>query len=171
MERLTARSPAGWTDCLDMGGSRAYTRKALLWQRSIGDSIAIDIDGELAALAFLCVDDQGRRELAMGIKPEAASHMLALCRFAHLTLSSIAETGSVIVCHVKAGNRQGERMARLVGFTHAEDTIWIFNGARDEQGFQWHLRGRRQGRGQGGGREPAAAAGGERSAAAGAEHQ
>ena len=167
MERLMLRSPVSWTDCLDMGGSRAYTRKAFLMMKSIGDSMSISAGGELLAVAFLVADRQGRLELAMSVKPEAAHRMLSLCRLAHLTLSRFAETGSVIICHVAVGNRAGERMARLVGFSHADDTLWIFNGDGGdvENGAGIVRRRRRRRCEEGSGGKPAAAAGGERSPA------
>ncbi|RXT29362.1 hypothetical protein B5P46_11820 [Rhizobium leguminosarum] len=165
MERLTLQTPVSWTDCLDMGGSRAYTRKAMLMMKSIGDSMSISAAGELLAVAFLVPDRQGRLELAMAVKPEAAPRMLSLCRLAHLTLGRFAETGSVIICHVAVGNRAGERMARLTGFSHADDTLWIFKGGGHGKSCAGTVRRRRQRRQEGGSRKPAAAAGGERSPA------
>lgn len=149
MERLTRRSPATWTDCLDMGGSRAYTRKALLWQRALGDSLAICDGDELMALAFLVPDAAGRLELALSIKPQAAGRMCELRRIAHLTLTAIADTGSVIVCHVNAGNQIGARLARLVGFSHAEGTLWIFSEGNDVRARQGNIRRWQQQQGAG----------------------
>ncbi|MGG7535346.1 hypothetical protein [Rhizobium sp. 12,4] len=166
MERLTLQSPVSWTDCLEMGGSRAYTRKAFLMMRSIGDSMSISAGDELLALAFLVPDRHGRLELAMSVKPEARRHMLSLCRLAHLTLCRFAETGSVIICHVAVGNRAGERMARLTGFSHVDDTLWIFSGGGDGKCGEGSVRRRwRQRREEGSRGKPSAAAGGERSPA------
>jgi len=162
MEHLTVRSPATWMDCLDMGASRACTRKGNLYMRSIGQSVAIDLDGNLLALSFLCPVDGGRLEFTLAIRPEAAAHMRALCRLAHLTLRRIAETGTVITCHVMTGNRTGARMARLVGFVPCEGTMWIFKGGTADAGDLGVVRRRlEQGGEQGGGAVPAAAAGSE----------
>jgi hypothetical protein len=129
---LIVRSPADWSDCLEMAGSRAYTRKANIYMRSIGDSMAIAEGDDLLALAFLCRDDLGQLEFALAIKPEASRHMRRLCRLAHLTLGRLAETGTVIICHVMTGNETGARMARLVGFVPSQGTMWIFKGAADD---------------------------------------
>lgn len=165
MGQLTVRSPATWSDCLDMGSSRACTRKANIFMRSIGESVAIDLDGQLVALSFLCpVND--RLEFTLAIRPEARAHMRALCRLAHLTLQRIAETGTVVTCHVMTGNRTGERMARFVGFVPSEGTMWIFSGANDDKHALGAVRRRvEQGSGQSGCSVAAAAAGSERSPA------
>jgi hypothetical protein len=148
-----------------MGGSRAYARKGNIYMRSIGQSAAIDLDGQLLALSFLCPDKSGRVEFTLAIEPEAAAHIRQLCRLAHLTLQRIAETGTVIICHVMTGNRTGERMARLVGFVPSEGTMWIFQGGSDDKGHLRAIRRWRQRRQEGGGGEFPAAAGGERSPA------
>jgi hypothetical protein len=142
-----------------MGGSRAYTRKANIYMRSIGHSLAIDDGDHLLALAFLCRDDLGRFEFALAIKPEASAHMRRLCRLAHLTLGRLAETGTVIICHVMTGNETGVRMARLVGFVPSEGTMWIFKGAADDASNFGIVRGRQlEFSGDEGGREFAATA-------------
>ncbi len=163
MEQLTVRSPATWWDCLDMGGSRAYTRKANIYMRSKGDSLAISDGDQLLALAFLCRDDLGRLEFALAIKPDASGHMRRLCRLAHLTLGRVAETGTVIICHVMTGNETGARMARLVGFVPSEGTMWIFSGASDDKHDLGIVRGRQfeLGGDEGGSAIGAVAAGGE----------
>ncbi|MQB43380.1 hypothetical protein [Rhizobium sp. ICMP 5592] len=163
MEQLTVRSPATWWDCVDMGGSRAYTRKANIYMRSKGDSLAISDGDQLLALAFLCRDDLGRLEFALAIKPDASRHMRRLCRLAHLTLGGIAETGTVIICHVMTGNETGARMARLVGFVPSEGTMWIFSGASDDKHDLGIVRrGQLElGGDEGGGAVVSAAAGGE----------
>lgn len=144
-----------------MGASRACTRKANIYMRSIGQSAAIDFDEQLLALSFLCPVDGGL-EFTLAIRPEAAAHMRALCRLAHLTLQRIAETGTVVTCHVMTGNKTGERMARLVGFIPSEGIKWIFSGERDVTNVPGAVRRRlEQGGEQGGSSIAAAAAGGE----------
>jgi len=165
MGKLVVRSPATWSDCLEMGGSRAYTRKGNIYMRSIGQSAAIDLNGQLLALSFLCPDRLGRLEFTLAIEPEAAAHMRPLCRLAHLTLRRIAETGTVIICHVMAGNRTGERMARLVGFVPSEGTMWIFQGGSDDKGHLRAIRGRLERGAESGPTERPAAASGQRSSA------
>ena len=68
-------------------------------------------DDELVAIAFL-VPMGGRLEFCLTLRAGARARMLPLCRYAHLTLSRLAETGAVITCHVWAGNTAGQRMAR-----------------------------------------------------------
>jgi hypothetical protein len=145
-----------------MGASRACTRKGNIYMRSIGQSVAIDLDDDLVALAFLCPDKLGRLEFTLAIRPAASAHMRALCRLAHLTLQRIAETGTVIICHVMTGNVTGTRMARLVGFVPSEGTMWIFKGGPVDAGDHGTIRRRfGQDGDEGSGAIPAAAASGE----------
>jgi hypothetical protein len=127
MGLLRSVSPASLDDCLEAAGSRALARKALIWQREKGDSLAIFDDDELVAVAFL-VPMEGRLEFCLALRAGARARMLPLCRYAHLTLSRLAETGAVITCHVWAGNTAGQRMARLVGFSPDQGTLWRWAG-------------------------------------------
>lgn len=159
MGRLTARSPATIDDCLVMGGWRPLARKVMIWQREIGDSISFLDGDDLVALAFLVRNGDGETEFALALRAGARARMLELCRIAHLTLSRLAETGPVIICHVSPGNRSGARMARLVGFSHDAGTRWKWSGR--DAGNLGTVRGRKLGREEGGGEEPPAPAGGE----------
>ena len=137
MGRLSAASPADWLDCLACAGGRALARKAAIWQRSNGESVAIRIDGELLAVAYLVPDDAGRWEFCLSLRAPARAYMRELVRFAHLTLAAIAQNRTVIT-HVTERNRSGVRMARLVGFQHLGETLWILNGEQhgpDRQGI------------------------------------
>lgn len=129
MGRLTVETPAGWLDCLACAGGRAYTRKAVLWQRSCGQSCAIFDDGDLLAVVFLVPEEEGRMEFCLLPLPAARPHMLSLCRLAHSTLTAAAKNGAVVICHVREGNRAGARMARLTGFRHVAGTLWRFGEA------------------------------------------
>lgn len=128
MERLTITTPATLEDCLDMAGSRFLARKGLLYMQMRGESLAIRFNDELLAVAFLVPDFDGHLEFCLSISPRARAHMRALCRFAHLTLSKITNTGSTVYCHVWDGNASGARMARLVGFSRVTGTRWTFKG-------------------------------------------
>lgn len=94
-----------------------------------GESLTIRHDDELLALAFLVPDETGSLEFCLSISPRARARMRPLCRFAHLTLQKITNTGSKVYCHVWDGNATGTRMARLVGFTPDAGTRWNFKGA------------------------------------------
>ncbi|WP_377299632.1 hypothetical protein [Rhizobium sp. SGZ-381] len=158
---LEVVSPADWTDCLTCAGGRALARKAAIWMRSRGQTVALFEGGQLLAVAYLVPDDAGRLEFCLSILPDAKAHMMALCRFAHSTLARIADHGAVVICRVMAGNRSGARMARLCGFQHAGGVEWILTGERDvTDGFR-PFRGRRQIGAARGGEEPPAADGGE----------
>jgi hypothetical protein len=158
---LETVSPADWTDCLTCAGGRALARKAAIWMRSRGETVAIFEGGQLLAVAYLVPDDDGRLEFCLSILPEARAHMMALCRFAHSTLARIADHGGVVICRVMAGNRSGARMARLCGFQPDGGNKWILTGGCNvSNGFR-SFRGRRQERAAGGGQEPPVATGGE----------
>lgn len=118
------QSPAAWTDCLACAGGRALARKAAIWQRGRGESCAFFAGADLLAVAYLVPNDEGDFEFCLSIRPEARTHMLALCRFAHSTLAAAAENGAVVICHVMEGNASGRRMARLAGFRHVQGTLW-----------------------------------------------
>jgi hypothetical protein len=160
MERLTVISPAPWTDCLACAGGPALARKAAIWMRGRGDSCALFAGAELLAVAYLVPIDDGQLEFCLAVLPVARPHMLALCRFAHSTLTAAHENGAVVVCRVVEGNRAGERMARLTGFHRVSDTFWHF-GEQDGKDREQPFRRGRQGREAAGGTEPPASAGGE----------
>lgn len=127
MGRVTVTSPAAWLDCLACAGGRALARKAAIWQRSNGESVALRVDGELLAVAYLIPDDEGRWEFCLTLRAPARAYMRELVRFAHLTLSVVAQNRTVIT-FVTENNESGVRMARLVGFRHEGATLWIFDG-------------------------------------------
>ncbi|BCH63007.1 hypothetical protein RvVAT039_02230 [Agrobacterium vitis] len=164
---LRFESPALLTDCLDMAGPWSVTRKVFLWQHQNGDSISIFDDDGLLAMAFLVSRGDGTWEFALALRARARERMLELCRFAHLTLARLADTGAVIICHVMDGNKTGSRMARLVGFAPAGGTLWKWSGKHDKRG-EGSVRGQA---GRYGEEEPTAPAGGERPAIAIVEHQ
>lgn len=131
MGKLTFTSPAAWTDCLACAGGRALARKGAIWQRSNGETVAMFGDGELLAVAYLVPLNDGRWEFCLSLRPPARVYMRELCRFAHLTLCAFAQNRNVVT-HVTENNRSGVRMARLVGFHHNSDTLWIFDGEKHE---------------------------------------
>lgn len=142
MGRLTVTSPAAWLDCLACAGARALARKAAIWQRSNGESVSLHSGDELLAIAYLVPDQEGRWEFCLALCPPARAYMRELVRFAHLTLSAIAQNRTVIT-HVTENNRSGVRMARLVGFQHLGETLWIMDGelhGSDRQGTVRRVR-------------------------------
>ncbi|RVK75432.1 hypothetical protein CN154_15120 [Sinorhizobium meliloti] len=160
MGRLTVQSPADYSDCLTCAGGRALARKAAIWMRNNGDSVAIFHEGELLAVVYLVPDRDGRREFCLVVRPAARAHICKLCKLAHSTLKAIADHGVVVFCRVMPGNQTGTRMAHLTGFTPAGEE-WIFEGEGHERCREKPVRRRRQRRETGSGEEPAAAAGGE----------
>jgi hypothetical protein len=159
---IEAVVPATFLDCLTCAGGRAYARKGSIWMRSKGDTVALSLDGELLAVAYLVPDQAGRLEFCLSIRPEARPHMLALCRFAHSTLRSLTDHGAVVFCRVMPGNRSGERMARLCGFHPSTGIEWHIDGGGNAGGSRFVWRRKQQQGGIPGGREePSAPAGGE----------
>ncbi|WDZ77943.1 hypothetical protein PWG15_05415 [Ensifer adhaerens] len=163
MGRLTVRSPADYSDCLTCAGGRSLARKAAIWMRNNGDSVAIFHVEELLAVVYLVPDQAGRREFCLVIRPAARVHIGKLCKLAHSTLKAMADHGVVVFCRVMPGNRTGTRMAHLTGFTPAGDE-WLFEGVSDAGG-EGTVRRRRGQWGcccqERGGEEPAAAGGSE----------
>lgn len=143
MERVIATSPADWTDCLACAGARALARKAAIWQRSNGESVALHAAGELLAVAYLLPLDDGRWEFCLAIEPHARARMRELCRYAHLTLRAFAQNQTVIT-YVTENNLNGVRMARLVGFRHAGGSLWTMCGEDHGQDSKRTFWGRRQ---------------------------
>lgn len=162
MGRLRIVSPAGYVDCLTCAGARGLARKAAIWMRSRGETVAIFAGDDLLAVAYLVPDEDGRLEFCLSLRSEAQAHILALCRFAHRTLREIANHGAVVFCRVYEGNRTGAQMARLVGFRPDIGINWLFRGDDDDaSGFgPVRRRGRQDGL-EGGGKIAAVAAGGE----------
>jgi len=73
----------------------------------------------LAALGFWPLGN-GREEVFLVGLPAAdvGPHLVALSRLARLTLAARLHSGTVaIIAHVQNGNRAGERLARLAGFS------------------------------------------------------
>ncbi|WP_333900161.1 hypothetical protein [Agrobacterium pusense] len=139
MGRVTVTSPAAWLDCLACAGGRALARKAAIWQRSNGESVALHAGGELLAVSYLVPDREGRWEFCLALRPPARAYMRELVRIAHLTLAAMAQNRTVIT-HVTENNLSGVRMARLVGFRHLGGTLWILNGEQDEPGGEGSFR-------------------------------
>lgn len=142
---LTAQSPATIMDCLDMAGPWPTMRKVFLWQHQNGESISIFDDQGLLAMVFLVRREDGVREFALALRARARERMLELCRMAQRTLGEIAETETVIICHVMDGNQSGSRMARLVGFEPQGGTLWKWSGQHVESGFRMVRRRNGQG--------------------------
>ncbi|MCJ7993223.1 hypothetical protein J5N58_01250 [Rhizobium cremeum] len=161
MGRLRVVSPAGYVDCLTCAGARGLARKASIWMRSRGETLAIFAGDELLAVAYLVPDEEGRLEFCLSLRREARAHILALCRFAHRTLREIANHGAVVFCRVYEGNRTGAQMARLVGFRPDTGINWLLRGDDDDGSGERPVRRRGQYGLEGGSEEPAAAAGGE----------
>lgn len=114
---VSFRSPAATSDCLELAPPTRFGRKCTVLMALRSETISFhDDDNKLLGVAYLWPREDGLHEFCLAISPDAARHMLALCRKAQLTLDLISETGRVVVCHVRRGNTAGERMARLVGF-------------------------------------------------------
>lgn len=96
-------------------------------------------DEVLLAVAYLWPHQDGTGEFCLAAMPAARSHMLALCRYAQLTLQQIGQTGTVVFCHVKPGHLPGERMARLTGFLPDPETkgkwvhVWRIGSGKSDQ--------------------------------------
>ena len=125
---LTVRSPVTIDDCLTFGGPWGRLRRNFLYMRSVGEAVVIeDGDGPLA-LAFLVPLVSGEVEFCLSILPRARVRLRAMARLAQLTLSGLAETGVVVVCHVLTENSVGARLAALVGFERDHGTRWLLKG-------------------------------------------
>lgn len=122
MVRLEIRSPADYGDCLEVAGQTRWFRQAAMMMRLRSRTWSFHADGVLLAVAYLWPHPDGTGEFCLAAMPSARSHMLALCRYAQLTLQQIAQTGTVVFCHVKPGHVPGERMARLTGFLPDPET-------------------------------------------------
>lgn len=156
-------SPAPATAALALAGPWPRMRRLVLAQVRSHQSAAIYRGSELLALAMFAPFDGKRLEIALAIEPVAARHMRRLVRLAHLTLTTIAQSQSIVAV-VRPGNLAGERMARASGFRAVRQTgLWIFRKGR--RGHE-STDGRRQGGGAGSTR----AKGGERPAACGTEN-
>ena len=107
--------PAPLSAILEIAPPREFQRKQVLWQVRLHRSLAIYRDNEVLAVAMFREKSCRRLELALCISPKAKPHMLALCRFAHLTLSQFAHD-RLVFATIRAENRAGQRMARLAGF-------------------------------------------------------
>ncbi|MAA97413.1 MAG: hypothetical protein CMN87_18240 [Stappia sp.] len=120
MVNLVTRSPARADDCLECASPFRWIRKASLFMRAGGDSVAISLPdaagGDLLAVAYLWPTAPGWREFCLTIRPAARPHMRALVRLAQLRLDAVAQTGLRVKAHVRPGHAPGERMARMVGF-------------------------------------------------------
>jgi hypothetical protein len=123
MERVET-GQASLDDLLELGGTRSMARKAFLWMSFVGDTIAFKAGQDLLGIAFFVPDRAGDIELCMTFRPKARVFMLPIIHVAHLTLDAIAETGATVFCHVMAGNRSGERLAKMTGFAPILETRW-----------------------------------------------
>lgn len=131
MGQLTAQSPAPWSAVLEVAGRSGFFRRAMILQRAKCDTIAFYADGELLAVAMLYRVRARLVEMGLAIAPAAARHMCALARQAQLTLSRIAQTGTLVFARIDPGHRPGLRMGRLVGFRPGrmrDPQIWLWKG-------------------------------------------
>lgn len=141
MVAVEIRSPAGFDDCLKAGRSTRFMRQAALMMRFRSRTWSFHADGKLLAVAYLWPHENGSAEFCLAAMPEARAHMMSLCRYAQLTLQEIAQTGTVVFCHVRPGHRPGERMARLTGFSPDPETagkwvhVWRLRRGRHYQGI------------------------------------
>lgn len=117
MSDLQLVSPARASDALALAGPMTWTRKRVIAQTRLTQTVAIrDADGAALCVGyFLSVSDR-RTLFALSIGPNAVPHLRGIIRLARLTLAGIAETGVVIWTDVHPANRQGEHLARLAGF-------------------------------------------------------
>lgn len=115
------RSPASFDTLIRLasreGPVTRTMRRVILHQWRYGSSVEAWLGDEpLAALMFYPLSED-TAVLAAVFSPSARAHMVRLVRFAHLTLDQLSQNGVIkIHCEVMAGNRDGERMARLLGF-------------------------------------------------------
>jgi hypothetical protein len=123
---------AGFSDCLDFAGDRGPMRRFAMQMRQGSDeAFVLEAGGEPLALAFLFPEADGGKQFCLGLKPLARVHMRELCRAAQLILGRMAEDGPVRA-YVRPGNRSGERMARIVGFSPDPDHPyrWIMRASQ-----------------------------------------
>jgi len=114
---------------LELAGGKSFLRKALVKQCASAQAIAYFAGDEPLALAMIDTPRARRAELALAFFAGAPAHMRELVRIAQLTLTAIAETGVLVFARVDPGNRQGQRMARLVGLrpgNFRDPALWIF---------------------------------------------
>lgn len=114
---LPVESPAPVDDCLTLAPPTRWGRKAVLKMRNASDSYAVRSPaGELLAVVYLWRFEDGSREFALTLGPQARRFMRALVRTAQLTLRRLAQDGVVVTACVAPGHLPGERMAWLTGF-------------------------------------------------------
>jgi len=127
--RLRVVSPAPFAAVLEMGGNRGYLRRALLSQRTGNDSAACyDANGELLCVVMCKLWRARRVELALMIKPLAATRMLELIRLARMVLCQMVKRAILVFAHINPLNEAGRRMARLAGFRQGkfkDRSIWV----------------------------------------------
>jgi hypothetical protein len=125
---LEVRTPS-MSDALAFAGGRSFLRKVLLYQVRHTQASLVLADGEPLALVMFYPQRKNLAEYAMVTRPAAAEHMTALVRLAHLTLSSMAQKGVLVMAKVRETDARAQRMARLVGFgpgRFRDRTIWLW---------------------------------------------
>lgn len=138
--RLSAVSPAPVLDTLALVDRLApghrYARKAALLQLAQSDTTGFrDADRLVAVIGFYPERPERRGETLLTLwficRPEAGRCLVALHRIARLTLARLRDTPGVrIRAEVRAGDRTGQRLARLMGLTAA--------GGRDgDEHWEW----------------------------------
>jgi hypothetical protein len=157
VERLTVTAPASFDDCLEAAAPSRFIRQAQILMRLKSDTLAIRDGDALLAVAYLWPHSDSERELCLALRPAARPHLVALCRFAHLTLSRLAHAGITVSARVSPGHRAGERMARLVGMSPdpSSSGLWMIKGIVDDASGRTAVRRRsEQGGSARGGPEP-----------------
>jgi hypothetical protein len=124
--------PATLFDAFAFGGNRGFLRKALVFQ--VRRSVAYVVERDGAALALVMIMGLRKRlaEFAMVLTPLAPAMLRWMIRLAHLTLTKIAQDGTLVKAHVRPSNAKARRMAELVGFQPGgfrDPSVWLFRRA------------------------------------------
>lgn len=126
-------SPAPLSAALEIAGAVPRVRRGVLAQVRAHESIAVYRGDLLIAVAMFARHGWRREELALGISPAAAPHMLTFVRIAQLTLARLGQD-RLIVASVDPGNPAGRRMAQMIGFRPARlksRSLWVLRRHHD----------------------------------------
>jgi len=124
--------PAPFSAVMELSGNRAYLRRAAIAQRLGNKSLACyDKSGAVLCVAMFKQWRARRIEMALMIGKKAVAHLLELVRYGQEMLSQIVLSGLMVFAHIHPLNKQGQRLARLVGFkpgAFKDRSIWIHKG-------------------------------------------
>lgn len=126
--------PATEIDVLDFPGARGFSRRAMVFAIRHFKVELISKRGQPLALVAMHWQRKRRVEIAFLFAPAASQHMVDLARMAQLTLSKLAQDGTLAFARIRQTDGRAQRMARLSGFVPsrlADRTIWV-NRRRDE---------------------------------------